>query len=209
MKTFICIALVLLGFSAKAAIYQNYFTTNSAPTFTNSFLLVPTSAQLPTTNFAYPDQTLQQGMLVFPKTNGVGSQVDISAIFPYCMWSYQGISNTLVFEFGHVLISTNGPNISNTVWSVSVLRNNTVTGGAASTNDVQVGPFENVTTFAVPWAASSSGTNKVELSAIPIITGGGLAPGESFSLKLTRSTASGDSFGGAVGVTSARLYWKQ
>lgn len=212
MKTLLLLLIALLAVTVNGQpappILRNPFTTNNpVNVFTNSNWLHPASAQLASTNFAYPDWTLQQGFLTFPKTNGVGTILTLSVFFPDCQVSYEYLTNTLVFEFGHMLIATNGPNTSNTLFQVAVLRNNTA-GGILSTNDTQVGPFDGgSSTVTTTWAANFSGTNKVAMNSC-IISNCTVAPGETFSLRLSRVNAT-DTYGGAVGVTSARLYWRQ
>ncbi len=186
-------------------------TTNATQTAriangsTNYLFLRPAAAQLPATNFAYPDYTLQQGFLTFPKTNGVGSILTLSALFPDCQVGDDYATNTLYFQFSHFLVATNGPNSSNTLFQVSILRNNTV-GGNVSTNDVMVGPFDaGSSTITTTWAQSFSGTNKVVVGSC-VISNCTIAAGEPFILKLSRVSGT-DTYGGAVGVTSARIYW--
>lgn len=174
---------------------------------TNYIPLRPTTFIPALTNGAYADRTLQTPFLAFPHTNGVGSVIALSAIAGELMVPHDYATNTLAIELGAMLTATNGPNTSNAVFQATILRHNTT--GQTSTNDAQVGPFDaGSSTITFAFAASYTGTNKVQTSSITI-TNCALAAGEPFSLKLERLNAdAADLIGaGVVGITHARLFY--
>lgn len=206
MKTILSIIIVFTSLLLANAqpIQRNANTTNAAPV-TNTIPIWPTRAIPAATNFAYPEESLQTAMLLFPRTNGVGANVDLSAIWNELYVPPDYTTNTLRFSFATVLTGTNGgPNSSNTLWRVSIMRNNT--SGQTSTKDVQVGTFDDgSSTFTVTWISSFSGTNKVQIVS-GIITNCTVTGDETFSAKIERLVSSAaDTVVAPSGITAAKF----
>jgi hypothetical protein len=173
---------------------------------TNYIVLpAPTSWNLPSTNYAYPDSTLQTPFLSFPHTNAAGAVVNLSASINGLYVPNDYATNTLYIEMAAFEAGTHSGGNSNVAFKVSIFRNNTL-GGVQSTNDIMVGPFT-ATSATLTYTFNGTSSNKVISVAGVLSAANPLAPGEPFAVKVERDNVGLNDSLGVIGLTHARLYY--
>jgi len=164
---------------------------------TNFINLSSQAAKLPTTNYPGIDASWQDWEIVYYETNAEGIRTNLNASWQF-ITPQDYATNSFKVRIQSILVSTNGPNTSNTIFGVSVLR---ATSGDST--DLHTGAFTSVVWGTNTWAASPSNTNKMQSILINMGTTSALAPGDLCILKIVRD-AFNDTFGGATSIVGVQ-----
>ncbi len=156
------------------------------------------AGKLPATNYPGIELGQQNQGLVYSKTNAEGTILSLSATWQFKM-PKDYATNTMVVSIDSMLLSTNGPNTSNTIFRASVIR---ATPGDAT--DVHTASFSSTVSGTNTWTASPTGTNKLQNLLITMGTVGAMGSNDFCILKIDRDAVN-DTFGGDVSVVDLRV----
>lgn len=165
---------------------------------TNFLNLSVQAAKLPTTNYPGIDAGWQDWELLYYKTNAEGSIAPLAGSWQFILPNDYA-TNTLKVRIYSLLLSTNGPNSSNTIFRASVLR-----ATPSDSTDLHTASFGSTVSGTTTWAASFNGTNKVQSVVINMSTTSALAPGDLCILKVDRDAAT-DTYGGVAALVGLQL----
>lgn len=146
-----------------------------------SFNLSPRPDFLPSTNYASILSSFGVET-VYARTNAEGANVAVGATWQGVFPS-DYVSNSLTLTLNSILLNTNGPNSSNTIFAayLSVFP-------TGSTNDYRMWANPTPAYGTNTWSASYTGTNKVQSVTITFTNAtGGAQAGDLFDLKIERA----------------------
>lgn len=165
---------------------------------TNFIQLSIQAAKIPNTNFPAFENGYQDWETIYYETNINGNRVTLNASWQFVVPPDYS-TNSLNVRLLTALVSTNGPNTSNTIFQASIFR---ATPGDST--DLHTNTFGFTVSGTNTWAASFDGTNKLQSMVISLGTNSLLAAGDLAILKLGRD-AINDTYGGAVAAVGLRL----
>lgn len=165
---------------------------------TNILQLSVQAAKLPMTNYPGIDAGWQDWELVYYETNAEGARVTLSSQWQ-CVIPPDYATNTMKLRIATTLLSTNGPNSSNTIFGVSFLR-----AASGSGVDLHTNLFGFTSWGTNTWAAVFDGTNKVQTMVIATGTNSALSASDVALIKISRDAAN-DTYGGATAVVGLQL----
>ena len=186
----------------------NFYTVNSTgggaslTGSTNFVNLSVQAAKLPATNYPRIDAGWQDWELIYFRTNAEGATVDLGSTFQFVAPSDYA-TNSGKLRIYSALVSTNGPNSSNTIFGVSVLR-----FAPDGTTDLHTGSFGSEVFGTNTWSASPTSTNKVQSVLIDLGTVSGIGRGDLCILKVARDV-DGDTVGGATAVVGLQFEYSR
>jgi len=165
---------------------------------TNFLNLSVQAAKLPNTNYPGIDAGWQSWELVYYETNDIGTRTTLNSTFQFLV-PPDYATNTMRLRIMSTLLTTNGPNTSNTIFQASCLR-----AASGSGIDLHTNLFGTIAKGTNTWSASFDGTNKVQVLVIDLGTNSMLAQGDLAILKLGREAAT-DTFDGPTAVVGLQL----
>lgn len=173
-----------------AATWQSGGTILSGTT--NFVNLSVQAAKLPVTNYAQIEAGWQDWELTYYRTNAEAGVDALSATWDFLV-PIDYATNTLKLLMHVIILATNGPATSNTIWGASILR-----GTPGDATDIHTAAFGAIVTGTNDWAASNTGTNKVQSLVIDFSTNSLVRAGDWATLKLSSDTNSTFAFGRSV-----------
>ncbi len=169
---------------------------------TNFMNLSVQAAKLPNTNYPAIDASYQDWELQYYKTNNEGFVSPQSASWQFVV-PPDYATNSLKVRLLSTLMSTNGPNTSNTIFRASCLRVE-----PSGSTDVRGGSFGTQVSGTNTWTQSTSNTNKPQSLVIDLGTSSLLAPGDLCILAIDRNVAN-DTFGGASALVGLQIEYQR
>jgi len=170
---------------------------------TNVFEFINLSVQagkLPFTNYPSIDGGWQGWETVYFETNAEGARANLSANWQF-MVPPDYTSNTMSVLLNYSLLGTNGPNVSNVIWGVSVLP---IRSG--TTNNFHTNLFGFTVYGTNDWIPKYDGTNITTNIVISLGTNAALYLVDLALVKIER-VALGDTYGGAVALQGIQLQY--
>lgn len=159
------------------------------------------AAKLPSTNYPAIDAGWQNWELIYYPTNSEGFTNSLGATWQFVVPLNYFTNNMKVYG-QNILLTTNGPTSTNIYWRASFLR---ATSGDST--DVHVGSFGSSVTVTQTWAASATGTNKMQSFLIDMGTSSLLQANDFSILKLERvnDVADTNQFKGSTSLIGLQL----
>ncbi len=192
-----------LGFFATTN-YVNCAITSHVATLTgttNFINLSVQAAKLPGNDNPAVGSGYKNWELVYYKTNNLGIITNLSANWQFVV-PPDYATNSLQLYFQQMILQTNGVSTSNTIFSASIWKSTPGDSVDVHTNEMY-GAGVSVTN---EWAASTSGTNRLQTSLISFGTNAPIQAGDFAVLRLSRG-ATNDTYRWEAAVVGMQLWY--
>jgi len=153
--------------------------------------------KLPTTNYPGIAAGWQDWEVVYYKTNAEGSNANLTGSWQFKV-PRDYATNTMSLRVTSMLVDTNGPNSSNSIFQVSFVR-----AASGDSTDLHTAAFGSTVSGTNTWAASGTGTNKIQDLVISLGVQA-MGTNDTVLLQLARDAVD-DTVAGPVVVTNVRL----